>query len=84
MRKADFASEEEYYTLLSKVTVLAKKFMIEEGKILIGYSKSKQPYYFWRTVMSNPFLTTEQADLEMDLLVKYCELAYEEITSNPQ
>ena len=62
--------------MLSKVTVLAKKFMIEEGKILIGYSKSKLPYYFWRTVMSNPYNTHEHVDLEMVLIGKYCELAY--------
>ena len=45
--------------------------------MLIGYSKSQQPYYFWRTVMSNPFMTTEQIDKEMVLLVKYCQMAYE-------
>lgn len=51
------SESDEFYSLLSKVTVLAKKFMIDEGKMLTGYSKSKLPYYFWRAVMSNPFLT---------------------------
>lgn len=67
--------------MVSKVTVLAKKFMIEEGQMLVGYSKSKLPYYFWRIVMSNPFLTTQQIDQEMLLLVKYCQLAYQEINA---
>lgn len=52
-----FDKAEDYYKILSQVTVLAKKYMIEEGKILIGYSKSKLPYYFWRTVLSNPYNT---------------------------
>lgn len=56
------SGSEEFYSLLSKVTVLAKKFMIDEGKMLTGYSKSKLPYYFWRAVMSNPFLTEVQAE----------------------
>jgi hypothetical protein len=47
---------------LSKITVLAKKFMIDEGKILIGYSKSQIKHYFWRTVMSNPFLQEKDID----------------------
>ena len=58
MNVKDFAKEEDYYEMLGKVTVLAKKFMIEEGKILIGYSKSRTPYYFWRMVCSNPYNTT--------------------------
>jgi hypothetical protein len=29
MYKIDFSSDEDYYNLLDKVTVLAKKFMIE-------------------------------------------------------
>jgi hypothetical protein len=80
MSKEQFASEEEYYALVSKLTVLAKKYMIEEGKILIGYSKSKLPYYFWRPVMSNPFLTTAQVDIEMELIAHYCEKAYTHLT----
>ena len=58
MKKEGFKNEEEFYSLLGQVTVLAKKFMIEEGRILIGYSKSKLPYYFWRPVMLNPSLST--------------------------
>jgi hypothetical protein len=57
LNREKFEKEEEYFTLLSQVTVLAKKYMIEDGKILIGYSKSKMPYYFWRTVLSNPYNT---------------------------
>ena len=57
MKKEDFKSEDEFYSLVSKVTVQAKKYMMEEGKMLLGYSKSKLPYYFWRPAMSNPFST---------------------------
>lgn len=46
--------------------------MIEEGKMLVGYSKSQVKYYFWRTVMSNPFLKEKDVDYEMELTVKYC------------
>jgi hypothetical protein len=66
--------------LLSKVTVLAKKYMIDEGKIMVGYSKSKSDYYFWRTVMSNPYNSPEDIDYEMELIGKYCEQAYTELT----
>ena len=41
MNKKDFKNEKEYYDLLGKVTVLAKKYMIEDGQMLVGYSKSK-------------------------------------------
>ncbi len=54
------------------MTVLAKKYMIEEGKILVGYSKSQVKYYFWRTVMSNPFLNEKHVDYEMELIAQYC------------
>ena len=62
MKLENFTSKEEYYDILSKVTVLAKKYMINEGKMLIGYSKSKLPYYFWRTVTSNPYNTPEDIE----------------------
>ena len=65
--------------MLGDVTVLAKKFMIEEGKMLVGYSTSKGSKYFWRTVMSNPYTTKEEVELEMELTAKYCQMAYEEI-----
>ena len=58
--------------MLSKVTVLAKKYMIDEGKVLVGYSSSKSSHYFWRTVTSNPFNTTEDIDFKMELIEKYC------------
>lgn len=38
------------------------------------------PYYFWRPVMSNPFLTTAQVDKEMELIALYCEKAFVELT----
>ena len=72
-------SKEEYYSRLSQVTVLAKKYMIEEGEILVGYSKSQVKYYFWRTVMSNPFINEKHVEFEMDLIGKYCEKAYLQI-----
>ena len=59
MKKENFEKEEDFYTLLGQVTVQAKKYMIEEGKMLVGYSKSKLPHYFWRPVMSNPYLSTK-------------------------
>lgn len=80
MKKEDYASEDEFMQFVSKVTVLSKKFMINEGKILVGYSKSKSPYYFWRNVMSNPFTTHENIDYDMEHIAKYCEMAYEELT----
>jgi hypothetical protein len=45
--------------------------------MLVGYSKAQVKYYFWRTVMSNPFLSEKDVDYEMDLIAKYCEQAYE-------
>lgn len=65
--------------MLSKITVLAKKFMIEEGKILIGYSSSKSPHYFWRTVMVDPFITFADVEYELEHIAKYCEQSYEAI-----
>ena len=63
LKKEDFEKEEDYYAKLSQIIVYAKKFMIEEGKILVGYSKTvKIPHYFWRIVMSNPFNTHEEID----------------------
>ena len=49
--------------MLNDVTVLAKKFMIEEGKMLVGYSSAKDSIYFWRTVMSNPYISEKDVDL---------------------
>lgn len=47
----------EFYKTLSKINVAAKKIMIEEGKILVGYATNgKNDNYFWRNVMSNPFI----------------------------
>ncbi len=51
--------------MLNDVTVLAKKFMIEEGKMLAGYSSVKDSIYFWRTVMSNPYISEQDVDFEM-------------------
>jgi len=46
--------------MLSKVTVEAKKIMISDGKMLVGYATNdKDNNYFWRNVMSNPFLTNK-------------------------
>lgn len=67
-----YPDKEDYYKKLSAITVLAKKYMIEDGKILIGYSKSKGPHYFWRQVMSNPHNTHEEADFEMERIAEYC------------
>ena len=53
----------DFFERLSKVTVEAKKIMISEGKILIGYATNgRDNNYFWRNVMSNPFITNEQLD----------------------
>ena len=79
MDRKNYKSEEEYLQLLSKVTVLAKKYMIDEGKLLVGYSSSKSPYYFWRTVTSNPYNTNEDMDFKMKLIGEYCEQAFKEL-----
>jgi hypothetical protein len=60
LKREEFSSDADYYAMLSKVTVLAKKYMIEDGKILVGYQKAKGDYYFWRTVMSDPYLPKEE------------------------
>lgn len=48
--------------MVNDVTVLAKKYMIEEGKMLAGYSSTKGSIYFWRTVMSNPYISEKDVD----------------------
>jgi hypothetical protein len=50
--------------------------MLEEGKMMVGYSKSQVKHYFWRMVMSNPFLEEKDVDYEMGLIAKYCEMAH--------
>jgi hypothetical protein len=40
--------------------------------MLIGYSKSKGKHYYWRPVMSNPFIDKACVDYEMELIKKYC------------
>ena len=51
------------------MNIIAKKYMIDDGKILIGYATNgKNDNYFWRNVMSNPFITNEDVDYELDLL----------------
>ena len=67
---------EEFYQWLNDLTVLAKKYMIDEGKMLMGYSSTKGSKYFWRTVMSNPYISEKDVDLEMELTQKYCNQAY--------
>lgn len=57
MKLQDFQHEKQYMKMLNDVTVLAKKYMIEEGKMLVGYSSVKGSIYFWRTVMSNPYIS---------------------------
>lgn len=79
MKMTDFASEADYWAKLSKITVLAKKFMIEEGKMMCGYSKSKSEYYFWRMASLNPFITNKDVEYELELIAKYCEMAYDEL-----
>lgn len=74
-----FKTREAFLKMLSKVTVLAKKFMIEDGQILVGYSTSKMPYYFWRITMSNPQCTVEEVETDMKMIAEYCEQAYEQI-----
>lgn len=59
LKKEDW-NDEGYNKILNKTTVLAKKIMLDEGKIMIGYSSTKGSIYFWRIVFSNPFLTREQ------------------------
>ena len=65
--------------MVNDVTVLAKKHMIDEGKMLVGYSSTKGSIYFWRYVMSNPYISNSDVDYEMELIKKYCEMAHEEL-----
>lgn len=52
-----------FYDILSKVTVEAKKLMIIDGKMLVSYATNgKADNYFWRNVMSNPFITNADVD----------------------
>ena len=54
--------------------------MIDEGKILIGYATNgKNDNYFWRNVMSNPFIGKREVEYELDLLEGYCRKGYEEL-----
>ena len=65
------------------MTVLAKKYMMEEGKMMCGYSKSKgSAYYFWRLVCSNPFNSKADMEKVIELIAKYCDLSYKELTKN--
>lgn len=77
----DMAEQERnqsFYETLSKVTVLAKKLMISEGKMLVGYATNgKDNNYFWRNVMSNPFITNEQVDEELKMTIGYCKQAWQ-------
>lgn len=56
---------------------MAKKFMLEEGKIIVGYSSTRGSIYFWRIVLANPYLKKEDMFEHLNLLVKYCNQAYE-------
>ena len=63
-----------FFKTLSKINIIAKKFMIDDGKVLIGYATNgRNDNYFWRNVMSNPYITNEDVDYELDLLEKYCK-----------
>jgi len=76
------ARDTGFYERLSKVTVAAKKYMINEGKILIGYATNgKDNNYFWRNVMSNPFVTNQMLDYELELIAEYCEKAYSSLSN---
>ena len=79
--EGDCNPESESFGLVSKMNVLAKKYMIDDGKMMFGYSKSKTEHYFWRQVMLNPFNTYSDIDYEMEHLEKYCEQAFEELTA---
>lgn len=65
--------------ILGKIPVMGKKFMLEEGKIMIGYSSTKGMKYFWRFVVTNPHETKEQIIEHLNLIVKYSEQAYSAI-----
>ena len=45
------------------MNIIAKREMIDEGKILIGYATNgKNDNYFWRNVMSNPFIRKKEVE----------------------
>ena len=71
---------DNFYKTLSKINVSAKKLMIDEGKVLIGYATNgKNDNYFWRNVMSNPFINEEDVDFELDCIERYCKTAHEDL-----
>ena len=79
---AEWERNQDFFEMLSKVTVQAKKLMITDGKMLVGYATNgKDNNYFWRNVMSNPFLTNEQIDEELEMMTGYCEQAWTSITA---
>lgn len=61
---------------------MSKKLMIEEGKIMIGYSSTKGSPYFWRIVFCNPYVTEEQVLESMKMLEEYCEESYKLVIPN--
>ena len=74
--------DDAFFKTLSKINIIAKKHMIDEGKILIGYATNgKNDNYFWRNVMSNPFISNKDVDYELDLLEEYCERGYKELVN---
>lgn len=77
------AHDDVFFKTLSKMNIIAKKFMIDDGKVLIGYATNgKNDNYFWRNVMSNPFITQKDVDYELDLLEEYCSKAYDVLLGN--
>ena len=59
--------------------------MIDDGKILIGYATNgNNDNYFWRNVMSNPYITNKEVDYELDLLEGYCEKGYKDLKESRQ
>ena len=48
--------------------------MIEEGKVMIGYSSVKGRPYFWRIVLANPYVTEDHLLEALGLIEKYCNM----------
>lgn len=83
MRNWVVKTEEEkdfYYSNLGKVMVEIKKKQVEEGKMMIGYAKTKEyKYAFMRMVCTNPTNTPEELFWELEHIERYGEEAAVEL-----
>ena len=70
--------------MLTKITKTGKKYMFEEGKIMVGYSSTKGSPFFWRIVLVNPYTSREDLIDSANLLYKYSEMGFEDVKKEYQ